>query len=145
MKLGALVRASVLVCALVLGLSSAAGADVRYVVIAAGDAHTCAIKGSAEIACWGDNSAGQANPPTGRFGFVTAGGRHTCAMRLNPGAPDEDTVVCWGDNASGQASAPSDRFNTISAGLRHTCGIRRADAALVCWGDNSLGQTTPPP
>jgi Regulator of chromosome condensation (RCC1) repeat len=53
-----------LTAALALGTTTAAWADVLYVDISAGDAHTCAVKANGEIDCWGDNSFGQANPGT---------------------------------------------------------------------------------
>jgi Regulator of chromosome condensation (RCC1) repeat len=134
--------AAVLAAALVLCLGSGARADVLYVDIGAGDAHTCAVRADGDIACWGDNSAGQANPPTGKFSAVTVGGRHTCAQRN-----DTNTVACWGDNSAGQANPPGDKFFpfSVSAGLRHTCGVKLADFTVACWGDNTSGQASPPP
>jgi hypothetical protein len=133
--------AAVLAAALVLCLGSGARADVLYVDIGAGDAHTCAVRADGDIACWGDNSAGQANPPTGKFSAVTVGGRHTCAQRN-----DTNTVACWGDNSAGQANPPGDKFFpfSVSAGLRHTCGVKLADFTVACWGDNTSGQASPP-
>jgi Regulator of chromosome condensation (RCC1) repeat len=139
-----------LTAALALGTTTAAWADVLYVDISAGDAHTCAVKANGEIDCWGDNTFGQANPPAGRFSAVSAGGRHTCAVKgPRPGIdpekdPEIDTVACWGLNNAGQANPPGDKFLSISAGLRHTCGVKRGDATVACWGDNSAGQATPP-
>jgi hypothetical protein len=142
MRLGG---SAVLAAALVLGLGSGLGADVLYVDIGAGDAHTCAVKANGEIACWGDNSAGQANPPAGKFSAVSAGGLHTCAVREGPGGPEHNTVACWGDNTFGQASPPvSGKFPVgVTAGRNYTCAIK-ADGSIVCWGANTAGQASPP-
>lgn len=68
---------------------------------------------------------------------ITAGGAHTCAIKLDQG------VVCWGSNSHGQATPPAGAFSAIDAGGLHTCGIR-TDGTLACWGKNDDGESTPP-
>ena len=96
--------------------------------------------------------------PSGALGWesVSAGGSHTCAIRLN------GALYCWGGNGSGQlgvgvargkcgrpataceggprAVAPTLRFLSVSAGQRHTCAIT-VDRALFCWGENLQFET----
>ena len=70
--------------------------------------------------------------------MITAGERHTCAIRL------DGTPMCWGNNPRGQTAAPRDEVLTnIYAGGSHTCGIR-PDSTPVCWGDNTYDQNWPP-
>ena len=77
--------------------------------IAAGGAHTCGLKFSGELHCWGRGNVGQlgiggeagARAPTlvagaMRWTSVAVGAEHTCASDL------EHEVYCWGRNAAGQ-------------------------------------------
>jgi alpha-tubulin suppressor-like RCC1 family protein len=127
-------------------------------VLAAGDAHTCALSAGA-ITCWGRGDEGQlgdglgvehASPTAVDLGGVTAetvvaGAAHTCALSAGK-------VLCWGRNNDGQVGAPlqmpllvptavnmlSDA-TAIAAGARHTCAIA-GDATVRCWGANESGQ-----
>ena len=38
-----------------------------------GGLHACGVKTDGTVACWGDNSVGQATPPAGTFTAVSAG------------------------------------------------------------------------
>ena len=118
-----------------------------FVAIAAGFGHSCAIRaGSGAIVCWGSNTrhirneeteeweeiyVGQADAPAGSFSAVSAGSRHTCAIREN------GAIECWGLNDYGQADAPAGSFSAVSAGSHHTCAIRE-NGAIECWGRNSI-------
>jgi alpha-tubulin suppressor-like RCC1 family protein len=77
--------------------------------IATGSDHACARTTNGKIACWGDNTVGQAGDPvyairslpievSGLSGAkdVGAGDAHTCAIL------DGATVACWGDGRRGQ-------------------------------------------
>jgi len=136
-------------------------ADTRFVQIAAGAAHTCALAAGGALYCWGDNGSGQlgngsaggsAGAPTliaaaGPFAAVTAGSAHTCALTTGGAA------WCWGANASGQLglgaiATQSERpaavtggltFTTLVAGEAHTCGLT-TDGAAYCWGAGRAGQ-----
>ena len=68
---------------------------------------------------------------------VSAGGGHTCAVKL------DQTLVCWGLNVDGQATPPAGTFSAVSAGSIFTCAIR-TDATVACWGHDDEGSTTPP-
>jgi hypothetical protein len=110
----------------------------RVVAVAAGGYHSCALRSSGSIACWGSNWSGESSAPTkGLFTAVAAGLYHSCALR------SDGEAVCWGDNGYGQVAVPvGQRFTAIAAGGTHTCGLR-ASGAMVCWGNNAAGQATP--
>ena len=129
-------------------------------VVATGGQHTCGIRTTGRLYCWGDDTYGQlgdggtntgqpapvlvAGRPTD-WRQVVAGGAHTCARRANGRA------YCWGADSYGQvgdggtntdrpiptqvAGAAAD-WTTITAGETHTCG-RRASGRLYCWGDDT--------
>ena len=100
-----------------------------FVAVSAGYRHTCAIRESGEIECWGDNDYGQSTPPAGSFTAVSANASHSCAIR------DTGEIECWGSNRDGQTDAPAGRFSTVSVGFRHSCGLRTT-GEIECWGSN---------
>ena len=138
-----------------LGESGAdAGAPVPTLV-AAGDCHTCRLRGAA-LACWGCNDAGQlgtgdqadrATPariePLSSAQTLAAGGAHSCAVKAG-------ALSCWGENAAGQlgdgttAGSPDPvrvdgSWREVVAGVEHTCAIETG-GVLRCWGGNRDGQ-----
>lgn len=131
-----------------------------WVDIAAGGVHSCGIRQGGIGYCWGLGREGQLGDGSNAvnqyfpqvvaggnvFTRITAGMRHSCAIRTDGAAR------CWGDNTDGQlgngAVVASNvpvvvsgglAFQTLSAGLAHTCGLTTAGVAY-CWGRNSLGQ-----
>ena len=120
---------------IVIGAARATG----FVAISAGGVHACAIRaGSGEIACWGDNYAGQLNAPAGRFSAVSIASDYTCGLR------ESGAIECWGsrDNRGGwqtdygQLDAPPGPFTAVSTSYEHACGLRES-GAIECWGNNS--------
>ncbi len=129
--------------------------------ITAGDQHTCALSGTGEVWCWGDDLHGQLGDGgssvssftprlvSGVTGVVAidAGSKHTCALT------SFGETFCWGDNVRSQlgdgstttraaavaAVAFYNNVIAISAGGLHTC-VLYADATASCIGDNSGGQ-----
>ena len=108
-----------------------------FSVVSAGGHHTCGVRDSGAIECWGYSEAGQANAPTGRFIAVSAGDEYICGLR------ESGEITCWGNNDHGQTTAPAGCFLAVSAGGRHTCGVRDT-GAIECWGNNDFGQTDAP-
>ena len=104
----------------------------------AGLTHTCALRTSGAIECWGDNSGGQNTPPAGRdFSAVSASLNHNCAIR------ESGELTCWGWNPHGQLDAPAGPFIAVAAGFDHTCALRES-GEIECWGSNSNGQLDAP-
>ena len=68
--------------------------------------HTCAVRESGEVVCWGYNDYGQSDAPPGEFRSVSAGVHHSCALR------ESGEIACWG---SGQLTAGSSRRRAVSA------------------------------
>ena len=131
--------------------------------ITAGDWHTCALRQTGTIACWGNNDDGQlgngqsrdiSSVPVAVLGItdataITAGIGHTCALRQT------GTITCWGLNYNGQlgngqsgraadSSVPIEVLGitdatAITAGGSHTCALRRT-GTITCWGNNHSGQ-----
>ena len=125
-------------------------AGFTFTAVAAGGHHTCAIRESGEITCWGLNLDGQTDAPAGSFADISAGGLHTCAIR------EGDAIECWGWNESfrfvdgtfmviygGQSDPPAGRFSAVAAADAHSCGLRE-NGAIACWGLNYAGQTDAP-
>jgi len=127
------------------------------VAISAGLEHTCALRGTGTVACWGGNTAGQVGPggakttPTDIPGITGAtllasGDEHNC-VALGAGG-----LRCWGRNTSGQfgdgtifsngvpqpTSGITGVVTSLDAGSMHTCAV--AGGALSCWGENHRGQ-----
>ena len=141
--------------------AAVAGLPGPAIQVSAGGYHTCAVLGTSEVSCWGDNGYGQlgsslATPADGPVlvpGLtgvtqVSAGGYHTCART---GTGD---VLCWGDNSSGQMGVPaitssstplpveglpSGQVLEVATGDWHTCALLSGHD-VMCWGDASYGQ-----
>ena len=98
--------------------------------VSAGGRHTCAIRRTGEVVCWGYNEHGESVAPTGTFISVSAGYQHTCGVR------DTGEMACWGDDSLGQSTPPAGTFASVSAKWSETCGLRDTGEA-VCWGQTS--------
>jgi len=128
-----------------------------FIDVRAGEYHTCALRESGKVFCWGLNNFGQIGAPlstassnrpsavTGTWKQVTVGGYHTCGINANGSG-----ASCWGSNYYGQLgggpSAPGFgnvptpvaggiAFSQLTAGWQHTCGIDTQNNGF-CWGDN---------
>ena len=119
------------------GLTATRPPTGEFVSVSTWDSHTCGLRRSGSVVCWGLNEDGQVTPPAGEFASVSAGGEHTCGVK------QDGSVACWGSNGHGQAAPSTGEFTSVSAGAAHTCGLRR-DGSVACWGWNHDGQATPP-
>ena len=115
-------------------------ARTGYIAVSAGNFHTCAIRTSGEIECWGLNNDGQSDAPEGTYTAVSASAHrgYTCAIR------ESGEIACWGMNKWGQADAPEGNYIAVSTGSEHACAIHSSDGAIECWGANTVGETDAP-
>lgn len=128
--------------------------------ITAGEKHSCALKSSGQVWCWGNNADGQLGDGTStqrtapvqvitltNAVAIAAGSYHTCAIVGNA----SKDVYCWGKNDMGQignGSAGGGQFlptliasNAIDLALggEHSCALM-SDNTSKCWGSNTFGQ-----
>jgi len=129
----------------------------RAIALAAGGAHTCVVRQSGAVACWGWNLYGQLGdgsvidrpaPRTvsGVSGAtaIGAGMAHSCAVAGGD-------VYCWGANGRGELGDGSTISRPVAAalgltgvaevavGVAHTCALTAA-GDVSCWGANSRGE-----
>ncbi len=133
------------------------------VLVAAKNAHACALDTSGNAWCWGLNGSGQIGdntttdrtvptavqmPASTSFLQLCGGSHHTCALDTTGNA------WCWGDATYGQLGRgttsgsfrpvavtmpPGVTFSSITAGDFHTCALTPTGVPY-CWGMNSQGQ-----
>ena len=137
-------------------LFNAAGPTIQ---IAAGYAHTVALKANGTVFVWGSNSCGQLGDgssndksvPTQVLGMteitaISAGWSHTVALKSN------GNVYAWGYNWNGQVGDGTNvqRYlpvqtcdigdvKAITAGWEHTVAITET-GDVYAWGRNDMGQ-----
>lgn len=128
----------------------------------ASNGHTCMLRRSGGVLCWGDNISGQlgdgttSDSPTpikisGNHTFkqISAGRLHTCGVKFSGEA------LCWGANNVGQlgignvvtpqldpvamTGALASNVVEVSTGSFHTCG-RTAAGTVHCTGSDGSGQ-----
>jgi hypothetical protein len=109
-----------------------------FVQVSAGGSHTCGIRESGALECWGFQPFFYSVRPIGEvFTAVSAGAEHTIAIR------EDGTLVFWGNDQNGLGTVPSGTFDSVVAGYGHDCAMRE-DGTLACWGWNGSGQTDVP-
>jgi alpha-tubulin suppressor-like RCC1 family protein len=140
------------------GVVATQGAAVQP-QLCGGEDHTCLLKASGQVLCWGVNLDGQLGDGTNTNRTqpalvanlsdaveVTCGDFHTCARRQS------GEVSCWGRNQKGQlgngtktvsnrpvAVAGLSDAAEVSAGQDFTCA-RRSTGGVTCWGGNGSYQ-----
>ncbi len=132
---------------LLLGGVTPKGPHGGFVQVSSGSEHTCGLRASGQVLCWGDSDVVAETPV---FAFTslssppTAG--YVCGVRI------DGAVQCWGDvpavlatavAGSDMADAPDGRFTEVAVGDAHVCGLRPA-GGVVCWGDSSNDRTAVP-
>ena len=122
------------------------------------ETHSCAVRKSKQIACWGSNWSGELGDGSQDHRFapvnvqllddaveVAVGHHHSCARRAS------GKVVCWGQSRAGQLGSGSlsvkgmvevqglSDASAISAGEELSCAAR-ASGPVLCWGSASRGR-----
>ncbi|UJR84715.1 Hypothetical protein I5071_67940 [Sandaracinus amylolyticus] len=122
------------------------------VQLALGEWHSCALRRSGRVACWGANETGQLGDssrtdqprPTEVAGIEDAieigvGERHACVLGR------DGRVRCWGWNARGElgdgtttnrdapVEVPLDGVVELGIGYEHSCA-RTSSGEIWCWG-----------
>ncbi len=124
------------------GTAGTVSVSSEYLVdpqVSCGRRYCCFLDQFGQLTCWGDDSYGQASPPTGTYTALSAGDYyHACAIDLYGQAH------CWGDPSDDMTSAPTDTLVAISAGGYHTSAIDTS-GQLVCWGKNLNAQCSSAP
>jgi len=126
----------------------------------AGFGHTCALRASGNVVCWGDNREGELGDgtmtprttptivPVADIASIDTSGRPwSCAVERAGG------VLCWGSNDRGALGTGAESPAVVpmpgpvlgiadavqvGAGSWHGCVVR-ATGAIVCWGFGALG------
>ena len=128
------------------------------VAIAAGAFHSCAVRSTGEVLCWGDNVNGQLGDGSRRKSptvvaarsvqgavSVAAGFGHTCAVLGGGG------MRCWGASERGQLGVDDNQDQLVAravpvvsgvevaaAGQQHTCAASARQ--WWCFGSNTTSQ-----
>ncbi len=128
--------------------------DARSVT--AGNRHTCVLRATGEVLCWGQNSRGQ----LGRGASATGVGAISGLTASNIGAGYISTcavasgkVWCWGANSSGQLGTgdTNDSYAPLQAGsltdavqvaasVDSACAVSGTSGKVYCWGGNNSGE-----
>jgi len=90
--------------------------------------HSCAVRSSGSLACWGYDAFGLSLPPAGEFSQVSSGYYHSCAVR------SDATTKCWGFSTFNQTLPPPGSFRDIESGPFHTCALDFLGGE-TCWGE----------
>jgi len=109
--------------------------------IAAGEAHSLALRTDGTVVAWGNNDDGQCQIPAGLSGVVAigAGDRHSLAVTA------EGQLVAWGANESGQCTLPVGLANVVAVagGGRHSLALK-GDGTIAVWGADDFHQSDQP-
>ena len=136
--------------------------------VSSGENHTCALKNSRKLLCWGKGEYGrlgngsQNNRSIPSYvkdldgegdltgvSQVSAGDEHTCAIRASE-------ILCWGYGIRGRLGNDGistkkipdlvtnegvaiTGFMQVGAGSEHSCALHR-NGEVYCWGRNVYGQ-----
>ena len=90
--------------------------------------HVAALRADGTAVCWGRNTDGECNAPTGTFRQIATGGE---TRGFTIGLRPDGTLVSWGYNGNGEQNVPSAPVDRIVVGQFHGIGL----VADPCPGD----------
>lgn len=98
--------------------------------VAAGSAHSLALKSDGTVLGWGLDVSGQADPPLDLSGAtsIQAGNAYSLALK------SDHTVVSWGDFSA--PPTPITNAIAVAAGATHALALL-ADGTVVSWGSDT--------
>ena len=105
-----------------------------FVSVHSRNRHAAARRADNTVACWGNNSNGQAVSPTGTYSMVACGDTFNVAIDAST-----DKLTVWGSISSVPAPYSNIRFTTVSAGKAHIVGRALAYSEFVAGGTFSVG------
>lgn len=108
--------------------------------LAAGYAHSLALKTDGTVVAWGSNGGGSTTVPAGLSGVVeiAAGLTHSVALKT------DGTVLVWGSSNYGvQPPADLPPMKAIASGLHHIVALSQ-EGRVIAWGRNSSGECNVP-
>ena len=144
---------------------TAISSDLRFVTVASGWAHSCAITTDGALYCWGTaGPAGEmptAIETTRRWLAISVGRDYSCGITVDRSGADglgEGELWCWGsrDGANGRPGTDESGIPAmveatsvvdwvaVDAGTNHACAIR-SNGDLYCWGTNASCEVRSPP
>ncbi|WCJ44181.1 CRINKLY4 related 4 [Euphorbia peplus] len=104
----------------------------KFIKIAAGFRHACALTDDFELQCWGDEEM-IGIKPDGQFKSMALGENRSCGLRLN------ETIVCWGQDSFGlPENLKGTFFISVEAKRNVFCGVDTLNFSLICWGNSFL-------
>lgn len=138
-----------------------AGHTGDWASVSAGDVHTCGLKTTGRLFCWGSDFLGRLGTTAtqdqpapvevagGRtdWASVSAGGSTTCATRT------DGRLFCWGGDRRGvngdgggtaattvptEVAGAATDWASVTVGFQHACA-RKITGQLLCWGDDVHG------
>ena len=111
----------------------------NVVAVAAGAAHSAALRNDGTVVCWGSGAATNVPATLTNAIAITSGMYHGLALLA------DNTVAAWGTNNYGQTTVPPQATNVVvvAAGYYHNLALR-ADGTVVAWGKNTYGQCNVP-
>ena len=123
------------------GQGSVAGDLNGVISIAAGQAHSLALKQNGTVVAWGHAYYGETRVPFGLNGVISiaAGWNNSLALK------EDGTVIAWGAHNYGQTNPPTGLKGVISiaVGRCHSLALKQ-DGTVVVWGSNFEGQASVP-
>jgi len=88
--------------------------------VASGSGHTCALRRTGEVVCWGDGSSGQLGDGVRVRDCPNLNGIDNCSVSPITVKDLRDATRLW-------------------SGVGNTCA-RRQSGEIVCWGGNRTGE-----